>query len=202
MYTHMLAQRKLTLRFNNQGVPRWEDRALRLAWPLAVRWIRRELGVSPGIEAEDEATVWREFDFVAELLADGREYLCGERFERRGPHLRGAFASVIVPPVYGADTPLPLTRPGGDCTSPRPTPRLAARKADHAVRAPGAGYRLRDVGTFRAASTGVKSAAAVRSATVNPPSTRYPLGWSSASKRAIATRTSVRACAAFSPVMS
>ena len=33
MYTHMLAQRKLMLRFNNEGVPAWEDRALRLGWP-------------------------------------------------------------------------------------------------------------------------------------------------------------------------
>jgi hypothetical protein len=29
MYVHMLAQRKLMLRFNNEGVPRWEDRAIR-----------------------------------------------------------------------------------------------------------------------------------------------------------------------------
>ena len=38
MYVHMLADRELMLRFNDQGVPPWEDRALRLGWPLAVRW--------------------------------------------------------------------------------------------------------------------------------------------------------------------
>ena len=48
-------------------VPRWEDRALRFGWPLAVRWARRALGVTPGIEVDDEAAVWREFDFVAEV---------------------------------------------------------------------------------------------------------------------------------------
>jgi hypothetical protein len=37
MYVHVLARPKLTLRFNNQGVPRWEDRALRYGWPLARR---------------------------------------------------------------------------------------------------------------------------------------------------------------------
>src|ERR1700730_471678 len=34
MYVHMLADRELALRFNNQGVPRWEDRAIRYGWPL------------------------------------------------------------------------------------------------------------------------------------------------------------------------
>ena len=29
MYVHMLAQRKLVLDFNNEGVPGWEDRAIR-----------------------------------------------------------------------------------------------------------------------------------------------------------------------------
>ena len=43
---------------------------------MAVRWAKRELGIDPGIEGEDEAMVWQEFDYVAELLADGGPYLC------------------------------------------------------------------------------------------------------------------------------
>jgi glutathione S-transferase len=107
MYIHMLAQRKLMLRFNNQGVPAWEDRALRFGWPLALRWARRELGIRPGIEADDEAAVWRELDFVAELLADGREHLCGERFGAADLTFAALSASVIVPPVYGVPLPQP-----------------------------------------------------------------------------------------------
>ena len=104
MYVHMLAQPKLMLPFNNQGVPPWEDRALRLGWPLAVRWVRRELAIRPGIEAEDEAAVWREFDFVAERLAD-RKHLCGERFGAADLTFAALSASVVVPPVYGVPLP-------------------------------------------------------------------------------------------------
>ena len=58
MYVKMLAHRELTLRVNNQGVPRWEDRALRLGWPFAVRFLGHALGIRPGIEVEDERVVW------------------------------------------------------------------------------------------------------------------------------------------------
>ena len=107
MYIHMLAQRKLMLRFNNEGVPRWEDRAIRFGWPLIVRFARRRLAIRPGIEVEDEAAVWRELDFVAELLADGRSHLCGERFGAADLTFAALSAAVVVPPVYGVPLPQP-----------------------------------------------------------------------------------------------
>ncbi len=112
MYVHLLADRDLALRFNNAGVPPWEDRALRSGWPLIERVVRRVLDIQPGIEVEDEAAVWHEFDFVAELLADGRPHLCGERFgaadsdlrravgrDRRSAHIRGATAAARHAPA-------------------------------------------------------------------------------------------------------
>ena len=111
MYVNMLAQRELMLRFNNQGVPRWEDRALRLGWPFGVRFVKRALGVRAGIEVEDEAVVWEELDFVAELLADGRKHLCGERFSAADLTFAALSASLIVPPVYGVPLPQPDVLP-------------------------------------------------------------------------------------------
>jgi glutathione S-transferase len=105
MYVHMLAQRKLALTFNNEGVPRWEDRTVRWGWSVIARFLQRELGITPGIAAEDEAVVFAEFDHVAGLLADGRPYLCGERFGAVDMTFAAMSASVIVPPQYG--TPLP-----------------------------------------------------------------------------------------------
>jgi len=124
MYVHVLAERKLMLPFNNEGVPAWEDRAIRYGWPLAVRFLRRELGIRPGIEAEDEAVVWRELDFVAELLADGRPHLCGERFSAADLTFAALSAAVVVPPVYGVPLPQP------DLLPPR-TAALVRRVREH-----------------------------------------------------------------------
>jgi glutathione S-transferase len=111
MYVHMLTERELLLRFNNQGVPRWEDRALRWGWPLAVRLVTHMLGIRPGVEVQDEAAVWREFDFVAGVLADGRPYLCGERFGAADLTFAALSAAVIVPPSYGVRLPQPDALP-------------------------------------------------------------------------------------------
>jgi glutathione S-transferase len=111
IYVHMLAQPDLMLRFNNAGVPAWEDRALRVGWPLALRWARRELAISPGIEVEDEAAVWREFDHVAELLADGRPHLSGDRFAAADLTFAALSAAIVVPPDYGVPLPQPDVLP-------------------------------------------------------------------------------------------
>jgi glutathione S-transferase len=111
MYVNMLAQPELMMRFNNQGVPRWEDRALRLGWPLAVRFVKHALGVRPGVEVEDEAAVWRELDFVAELLSDGREHLCGDRFGAADLTFAALSAAVVSPPDYGIPLPAPEQMP-------------------------------------------------------------------------------------------
>jgi glutathione S-transferase len=105
MYVHMLAQRELSLNFNNEGVAGWEDRLMRLGWPLAGRMIGRVLDIRPGIEVQDEAIVWQELDFVAERLSDGRPYLSGERFGAADLTFAALSAAVVVPPGYG--TPLP-----------------------------------------------------------------------------------------------
>jgi glutathione S-transferase len=111
MYVHMLAQPKLVLAFNNQGVPVWEDRVLRGGWPVMRRFVERALEITPGIEREDEAAVFAEFDFVAETLADGRSYLSGERFGAADLTFAALSASIVIPPVYGVPLPQPDVLP-------------------------------------------------------------------------------------------
>ena len=112
MYVHMFdGDRALMLRFNDQGVPAWEDRALRLGLPLAKLMVARVLGIRPGVETQDEAVVWREFDRVAQLLADGRPYLCGERFGGADLTFAALSAPLVMPPGYGVELPQPEILP-------------------------------------------------------------------------------------------
>jgi glutathione S-transferase len=107
IYVHMLRDRPLALRFNNDGVPAWEERVVRHGWSAMQLVIRRALRIGPGVEREDEAAVWRELDFAADLLADGRPYLCGERFTAADLTFASLAAAIVVPPVYGVALPQP-----------------------------------------------------------------------------------------------
>ena len=108
IYVRMFEQpRGLMLRFNNQGVPRWEDRTLRATLPLGRRFIVQALGITPGIEVADEAAVWQELDWVASMLADGRPYLLGDRFTAADLTFASLAAPVVMPPVYGVTLPSP-----------------------------------------------------------------------------------------------
>jgi glutathione S-transferase len=124
MYVQMLPQRALMLSFNNAGVPRWEDRAIRWGWPLISGVIKHVLEITPGVEVQDEAAVWREFDFVAGLLSDGRPYLYGDRFGAADLTFAALSAAVVVPSVYGVALPQPEVLNS-------PTAELVRRAREH-----------------------------------------------------------------------
>jgi glutathione S-transferase len=105
MYAHMLTRRSELLEINNRGVPAWEDRFLRLGWPVVKRCAARELGIGPTTIRDDDPRVRAELDEVAELLADGRPYLCGECFTAADLTFAALAAAAVIPPGYG--TPLP-----------------------------------------------------------------------------------------------
>ena len=105
MYVNMLPEKRLLLDFNNTGVPRWEDRFMRAAFRLVTPVVKRRLAITPGVEVSDEADIWRELDWIAELLADGRPYLGGERFGAADLTFGALSAPLVVPSDYG--TPLP-----------------------------------------------------------------------------------------------
>jgi glutathione S-transferase len=125
MYVHIFtAPPQMVLEYNNAGVPRWEDRAIRWGWPLAKRGVGRVLGVTPGVEVSDEAAVWREFDFVAEQVADGRPYLLGERFGAADLTFAALAAAVLVPTTYGTRLPQPDVLPA-------PIAQIVTRAREH-----------------------------------------------------------------------
>jgi glutathione S-transferase len=105
IYIRMFAQPELLLRYNNQGVAAWEGRLIRHGLPVMQHFIGRVLGITPGVEVADEAVVWRELDFVAGLLADGRTYLLGERFTAADLTFAALAAPIVMPDVYGCRLP-------------------------------------------------------------------------------------------------
>jgi glutathione S-transferase len=111
MYAYMLELRDLMLEVNCQGVPSWERRAMGIVWPVMVRWGKRELGIGPETKTADEDRVQWTFDSIAERLADGRSYLCGDRFTAADLTFAALSASVVVPPEYGVALPQPEDLP-------------------------------------------------------------------------------------------
>ena len=80
---------------------------MRLGWPVVARFAKRRLDITAGVERDDERVVWDEFDFVGELLADGRPYLCGDRFTAADLTFAALAAPMVVPPEYTVRLPQP-----------------------------------------------------------------------------------------------
>lgn len=112
MYAHLLPRRDELLDVNNQGVPAWEDRFLRVGWPLMRRVATHDLGIGPTTIRDDDPHVRRELDEVAELLSDGRPYLCGECFSAADLTFCALGAALVLPPQYGIPLPQPDELPG------------------------------------------------------------------------------------------
>ena len=113
--------------------------------------------------AQDEAIVWREFDFAAELLADGRPYLCGERFSAADLTFAALAAPMVVPPEYTV-----RAAAARGCTLPRGPRALIERAREH----PAGRARARDV-QAASASAGRRSRLSQGSAV---PSAGFGLG--------------------------
>jgi glutathione S-transferase len=111
MYAHMESQRQLMLATNNQGVPAWEDRALRVTWPVAMRIVKRVLEIDDRTIARDEPRVRGSFERVSERLSDGRPFLCGPRFTAADLTFAALAAAVLVPEQYSITLPQPDVLP-------------------------------------------------------------------------------------------
>ncbi len=107
MYDGIRGHSDLAIRYACTGVPAWERRGLPLLYPLVARGLDRYLDITPETAARAEAEVQRTFDDVAGRLADGRAYLCGERFTAADLAFSALAAAVLMPPGYGVPLPQP-----------------------------------------------------------------------------------------------
>ncbi len=111
MYNALRGHREIAVAYACTGVPAWQRRIFPLVYPVAARVIDRYLGITPATAAQAEAEVRATFDAVAERLADGRRYLCGERFTAADLTFSALAAAVLMPPEYGVPLPQPEELP-------------------------------------------------------------------------------------------
>jgi len=111
IYAYMLPVKDEMLRYNNQGVPPWEARTLKVLWPPITWWAKRHLEIGPQTIADDKSRVRQAFDAIAERLSDGRPFLCGDRFTAADLTFACLSSPVIAPPEYGITLPQPDQMP-------------------------------------------------------------------------------------------
>lgn len=105
MYHHLLERPDLARSYGLEGVSGWERAALRLGFPAARRWIRRELSVDAPAAAAAQGQVTTVFDRVADRLSDGRAFLIGPRFTAADVTFAALAAAVLMPEGYGVRLP-------------------------------------------------------------------------------------------------
>ena len=107
MYHHLLDRPDLAMKYGCTGVPGWERRgaaaAVRRHGPVHLAQARRERRRAVESERRVDAT----FDRVAERLADGRPYLCGERFTAADLAFAALAGAVLMPPQWRVPLPQP-----------------------------------------------------------------------------------------------
>jgi len=111
MYYELRGRADIARDYGCTGIPGWQRRLLPVVYPLAARIIDRVLDVSPETAARSEVVVRTTFDEVAERLADGRPFLCGDSFTAADLTFAALAAAVLMPVEYGVPLPQPEVLP-------------------------------------------------------------------------------------------
>ena len=111
MYHELRRRSDLASRYGTRGVPRFERVMLPVLYPAVYAWIDHHLEITPETARASIDEVRVVFDAVAERLADGRAYLCGDGFTAADLTFAALSAAVVMPPGYGVELPPPAELP-------------------------------------------------------------------------------------------
>jgi len=111
LYYELAGRRDIAIEYGCTGIPAWQRRALPFVYPLATRIVDRVLDVTPETASQSKVEVEATFDEVADLLGDGRPFLCGERFTAADLTFAALAAPLLMPPEYGVPLPQPEALP-------------------------------------------------------------------------------------------
>lgn len=111
MYQQLRGRRDLALSYGCIGIPTWERATLRLGYPILIGIVAHVLEVTPATAVRSEGEVRAVFDAVGERLADGRRYICGDRFTAADLTFSALAAPMLMPLGYGVRLPQPEELP-------------------------------------------------------------------------------------------
>jgi glutathione S-transferase len=110
-YFHLLPLRAQTFRLFDIRTPRFERIAVRVAFPLLRRFMKKFMRIDPATTAASLDQTRREVDAASALLADGRPFLTGDRFTAADISFAAFLAPLTLPaehPVTGASSGIDL----------------------------------------------------------------------------------------------
>ena len=96
-YFHLLSDPKLATEILDVGTPRHEATIVRLAFPVFAGFLRRGLNITPQKAAQSLEKVQSLFAAVSAHLADGRRYICGDRFTAADLTFAALASPVLLP---------------------------------------------------------------------------------------------------------
>lgn len=91
--------------FSQGNVPAWETALLRVGAPAIKAGMIRDMAINPRAAENSRLVFENEFAFVADLLSDGRRYLCGDALTAADITFAALSAPVLLPDNYGARLP-------------------------------------------------------------------------------------------------
>jgi glutathione S-transferase len=100
VYFHLLPRRAETFRLFDIRTPLAERVAVRAAFPVVRRLMRRLMHIDEARALESRDRTRRAFDEVSALLADGRPFLAGNRFSSADITFAALTAPMILPPEH------------------------------------------------------------------------------------------------------
>ncbi len=107
VYYYLLPHRSLLRGPLTKGVPAWQKLVVAVAYPFIAWLIGKNLGLKKERPAAQEQTIRDVFDRVDALLADGRQFLVGDRLSLVDIGFAGMAAPAVLEPSYGNGGLLP-----------------------------------------------------------------------------------------------
>jgi glutathione S-transferase len=104
---HQLFDNNLALTdlFTQDVIPRWQVRALPIVGPVLKAAMISDMAINAQAAEKSRQNIEREFAHVADLIQDGRPYLCGESLSAADITFAALAAPILLPEQYGAKLP-------------------------------------------------------------------------------------------------